>query len=87
MEIRLLYAEEEETRPITNSKRIVFDVKKVLMLYSENIRYQDHYLLRQGEFDENDGLQGGGCATFSLRPALHLLGSLDWEHLLSSASA
>ena len=41
MEIRLLYAEEEETRPITNSKRIVFDVKKVFMLYSENIQYQD----------------------------------------------
>ena len=43
MEIRLLYAEEEETRPITNSKRIVFDVKKVFMLYSENIRYQDQF--------------------------------------------
>ena len=42
---------------------------------------------RPGEFDENNGLQGGGLATFSLRPALHLLGSLDWEHLLSSASA
>ena len=33
--IRLLYAEEEKTKPITNSKRIVFDVKKVFMLYSE----------------------------------------------------
>ena len=33
--IRLLYAEEEKTKPITNSKRIVFDLKIVFMLYSE----------------------------------------------------
>ena len=49
--------------------------------------HHDDFGSRQGEFDDNHGLQGGGCATFSLRPALHLLGSLDWEHLLSSASA
>ena len=48
--------------------------------------HHDDFGSRHSEFDKNDGLQGGGCATFSLRPALHLLGSLDWEHLLSSAS-
>ena len=48
--------------------------------------HHDDFGSRQGWFDENYDLHGGGCTTFSLRPALHLLGSLDWEHLLSSAS-
>ena len=35
----LLYAEEEEKKAGHYSSRIVFDVKEVFMLYSENIQY------------------------------------------------
>ena len=38
--------------------------------------HHDDFGSRQGDFDENDGLQGGGCATFSLtqtRPSLFII--------------